>query len=222
MTILLGYFLTFLYIFLVMGLTALVSKWFHTDKEISRKMIHIEVSFSFFIIYYFLGNTWHACIPPFIFIILNYVSYKKGLFQVMERSGKEESPGTVYYALSMFLLAMISLMKENFLCSFGIGFFCMALGDGIAPIIGKRISSHRFSNGKTIVGSICMCLISMFVAIFFCYFYSYPIYISFVCMIGIASMILEWLGTKGLDNLLVPIGVSFISYGGMLMYGIIV
>lgn len=222
MAILLGYLFTFLYIFLVMGLTTLISSWLHFEKEVSRKMIHIGVSFSFFIIYYFFGNTWHACIPPFIFIILNYVSYKKGLFQVMERSGKEETPGTVYYALSMFLLAMISLMKENFLCSFGIGFFCMALGDGIAPIIGKKIPSHRFFNGKTVAGSLCMCLISMFVAIFFCYFYSYPIYISLVCMIGIASMILEFIGTKGLDNLLVPMGVSFISYGGMLLYGIII
>ena len=222
MTILLGYSLTFLYIFLVMGLTALGSKCFHIDKEISRKMIHVGVSFSFFIIYYFFGNTWRACIPPFIFIILNYISYKKGLFQVMERSGKEETPGTVYYALSMFLLAVISLMKENFLCAFGIGFFCMSLGDGIAPIIGKKISSYRFSNGKTIAGSSCMFIVSTLVAIFFFFFHGYPIYISLVCLIGIASMILEWLGTKGLDNLLVPIGVSFISYGGMLMYGIIV
>ena len=118
-----GYIFTYLYIFLLIGLTSLIKN----KGELSRKIIHIGVTFYYVIAYKYFGNTIHIIVPPITFIIINYISYKKTLFKSMER---EKSPGTIYYAISVFILALITYFKSEFYPYFGIGLFIMGLGDG--------------------------------------------------------------------------------------------
>ena len=80
-------------------------------KEASRKFIHIMLSNWWIIAMIFFKDAIVASILPALFIVINYLSYKKGIISVMERDEGEEnkeSMGTVYYAVSLFILTLIT------------------------------------------------------------------------------------------------------------------
>ena len=76
--------------------------------------------------------------PEATFVIINYLSYKKDIIKVMERD-VQDGLGTVYYALSLLILAVVSfgVYKQP---SLGlIPNLIMAYGDGLAAVFGKLI-----------------------------------------------------------------------------------
>ena len=106
----LGYILTFGWVFLVLGLTLLLKKKTGADDEVSRKIVHVLVAFAYLPMYFCFGMTWHLLVPPAVFIVLNAVSYRRGLFAAMERTDEsKKSLGTVYYAVSMTVMVALCL-----------------------------------------------------------------------------------------------------------------
>ena len=77
-----GYIYTYLYIFLVLGVASLLYK--KGNGGITRKIIHIGVSFYYVFFYKYFGTSIHIIIVPITFIILNYISYKKNILKSME------------------------------------------------------------------------------------------------------------------------------------------
>ena len=202
-----GYIFTYLYIFILLGISSLINKY--VSGTISRKLIHIGVSFCYFIFYKYFGSTYHILIPPFTFIILNYISYKKDLFKGMEEN---KSLGTVYYAVSVFIMGLITYLKNDYYYSFGISWFIMAFGDGLAPIISKYIKSKKIYKDKTIVGTFTVFLVSIIVMLIFNGIFNLNYSMIEIGIVGIISSILELIGIKGLDNLYLPLGVSIVVY----------
>ena len=96
------------YVFIAIIIVA--AKFFEkAGKEASRKFIHIMLSNWWFLAMYFFDNVIWASIVPLSFVIINYISYKKDLIKVMERDAKEKDGlGTVYYALSLFLISIFT------------------------------------------------------------------------------------------------------------------
>ena len=91
---------------------------------------------------YFFDNVYFAAFVPATFVIINYLSIKKDLIKVMERDEEnKDGYGTVYYAISLFILAIVTFgIIHN--PSIGlIGILVMSLGDGFAAIIGKNVKS---------------------------------------------------------------------------------
>jgi len=196
------------YVFI--AIVILSAKFFEkAGKEATRKYIHIMLSNWWFIAMYFFDNVIWASIGPVSFIIINYISYKKNLISVMERDSKEEDGlGTVYYAISLFLIAIYTFgvinRPEIGLCAVLI----MGYGDGLAGIIGRSIKSYTYKIGngeKTIAGSSTMLFISfLIVAIFLCYSNS-TYWIAKAIIIGLFATIVEAVSWKGTDNLTVPV-----------------
>lgn len=91
----------------------------------------------------------------------------------------------------------------------------MALGDGLAAVIGKNIKSKEYKIGnttKTLLGSLTMFLISFIIfAIFLCY-YNVNLWIVKSIVTAIAITILEAISIKGTDNITVPLASSLIVY----------
>lgn len=84
----------------------IVAKLFEKiGKEASRKFIHIALCNWWFIAMYFFTNAVWASIVPLSFVIINYISYKKNIISVMERDN-QDGLGTVYYAISLFVLQL--------------------------------------------------------------------------------------------------------------------
>ena len=80
-------------------------------KEASRKFIHIMLSNWWIIAIVFFDNMWFAALLPAVFVVINYVSFKTDLIKVMERDEgdvNKDSLGTVYYAISLLVLALVT------------------------------------------------------------------------------------------------------------------
>lgn len=201
---LLGIIVSFIYIAIII----IAAKFFENiGKEASRKFIHIMLANWWLIAMYFFTNAFWACIGPICFVIINYISYKKNLISVMERE-KQDGLGTVYYALSLFLMAIYTFgiikRPEVGLCASLI----MGYGDGLASIVGQSIESYEYKIGntkKTIAGSATMFVISLILLGVFLFSAGSAFWVLKAIIIAGILTIVEAGAIKGTDNLAVPL-----------------
>ena len=206
----LGIIVSYLYI----GLVIISAKVFEKrGKEASRKFIHIMLGNWWIIAMYFFSNVWTAMIGPISFVIINYLSYKKNIIKVMERD-EQDGLGTVYYALALLILVIISfgILKQP---SLGlVPTLVMAYGDGLAAIIGKKIKSRKYKLGdtkKSFAGSLTMFVVS---TLLIGAYMSFNLGTAFLIgthwpvvagLAGFAITALEAISGKGWDNITVPL-----------------
>ena len=170
MKILMGYFFTYFYLFLVLIIINLLKTKFNLKEETARKLIHIWVGFSWFIMVYFFKTSIHLIIPPLSFIFINYILLKKDLIKSLSKKANP-SYGTIYYALSFTILAFITYLKPSFLPFYGIGVLTMCLGDGLAPFIGVKLNLEIGNTKKTYSGSLGIFVIAILISIVFNSYY---------------------------------------------------
>ena len=200
--------------YLYIGLVILGAKAFEKrGKEASRKFIHIMLGNWWIIAMYFFTNVWTAMVGPISFVIINYLSYKKNLIKVMERD-EQDGLGTVYYALALLILVIISfgIFKQP---SLGlVPTLVMAYGDGLAAVIGKKIKSKKYKLGdskKSFAGSLTMFVIStLLIGAYFAFTYTTAFWRAahwpvVACLAGFAVTALEAVSGKGWDNITVPV-----------------
>ena len=204
-----GIVVSYVFIIVVILLAKIVEK---KGKEASRKFIHIILSNWWFIAMYFFDHVIWASIVPLSFVLINYVSYQKDWIKVMEREEKQKNLGTVYYAISLFILCIISfgILKDPRIGLVGI--LVMGYGDGLAALIGQTIQSKEYKIGKntkkTIAGSITMfCVTAILISFFLIHT---PFWYLKVVIASLAITLLEAVSIKGTDNLTVPIMTSLI------------
>lgn len=187
-------------------------------KEASRKFIHIMLSNWWIIAIVFFQSPWIAALMPAIFVVINYASYKMNLIKVMEREDgdeNKESLGTVYYAISLFVLALITFgpLKNPLVGLCGIA--VMGYGDGLAAVIGQSVKSPEYriaGNKKTIAGSSTMFFVTLLIIAGFLQ-YSMSEYVAIKSILIAALMtIVEAVSIKGTDNLTVPLLTSLMAF----------
>ncbi len=199
-----GIIVAYVYVFAIILSAKLIEK---KGAEVSRKYIHIMLANIWIIIMIFFDNVYLLSIVPFSFVILNYISYKKNLIKVMERdTNSKDGFGTVYYALSILIICIISygILKKPIIGLPGI--FIMGYGDGFAALIGKSVKSKSYKVGdssKTLAGSATMLIISFI--IFAIFFYGINLWWIKALIASILITIIEAISIKGLDNITVPI-----------------
>lgn len=207
-----GIIVSIIYIVLIMLSAKLVEKW---GKEASRKYIHIMLSNWWFIAMYFFKDAIWASILPLLFVAINYLSYKKDLIKVMERNRKEQDGlGTVYYAMSLLILAIMTFgVLQNPMIGLA-GILVMGYGDGFAAVIGKAVKSKEYKIGKhttkTVVGSATMLIITF--GIIGIFLRGIPFWYIKALIASIVITIVEAVSIKGTDNLSVPLITSTIVY----------
>lgn len=212
--IVLGYVLTFGWVFAVLALTRLIKSRTGSSDELSRKIIHIAVAFAWIPMYLCFGCTRHLVVAPAVFIVLNAVSYHMNLFSAMERSDEsKKSLGTVYYALSMTVMSVWCVLWGQGLPAYGCGLFCMALGDGLAPWFGSlRRGNKRLFASRTLYGSLCIFFVSLAVLAAFSAIFALHLSFGQILLTAAAAVALELVGVKGLDNLTLPLGVFLLVF----------
>jgi len=206
----LGIIISYIYI----GLVIVGAKIFEKiGKEASRKFIHIMLGNWWIIAMYFFTNVWSAIFVPITFVIINYLSYKNNLIKVMERD-EQDGLGTVYYAVALLVLAIISfgIFKKPVLGL--VPTLVMAYGDGFAAVIGKKIKSKKYKLGETkksFAGSLTMFVISSFlIGAYFAFTYGTAFWLNahwpvVSILAGFAITALEAVSGKGWDNITVPV-----------------
>ncbi len=215
---LIGIFLSFLFIFGLNGIATIGQRQALLSKEGTKKLVHIGVSHWWLIaMVFFDGAVWAAVIPA-CFVLLNYLSYRKHLFSAMERDSGKGNLGTVYYPMSLLILALVSFgpLEPHF---GALGIFIMGYGDGLAAVVDERFGRIRFSvgkNTKTLEGTATMLVVSLLISAgFFALFDRSGILAKSLSMALIATA-LEGFSPGGLDHLTVPLGVSLAYY--LLLY----
>ena len=206
MTNICGIILSYVYIALIIVGAKLFEK---AGKVASRKFIHIMLGNWWIIAMFFFDNVIYASFVPATFVIINYISYKKQIISVMERENNEkEGLGTVYYALSLLVLSIISFGILNKPEIGLVPCLVMAYGDGLAAIIGKAVKSKKYEIGnsqKTIAGSLTMFIVTVLAVFIYLTYMQNPAAAFYAIIIGILITIVEAISIKGLDNLTVPI-----------------
>lgn len=212
MNILLGYLLTYIYVFLILILLGILKSKKRIKEQTSRKLVHILMGFTWLIMVYIFKNSIHMIILPITMVIFNFLSYKFNIMQSMEQE-KKDSKGTIYYAISFVVLACLTYYDNNFLPFYGIGIFTMALGDGFAPLIGRKFNKLKIKNtNKTYAGSFTVMIFTVIIIIIFKSIYQLNLNFIEILLLGLISIPLELLNKKGSDNLTLPLGISLCCY----------
>lgn len=203
--------ISILFVFMMIGISSFLYRKKWVNLETSRKIIHIGVSNWWLFMFFAFDALIPAMIPPVLFIVLNYVSYKKNIFTSMERK-EDHSLGTIYFPISLLMMVIFSYILSNPLIA-GSGIFVLGYGDGLAAIFGKNFGKHKIYKNKTILGTSVMLITSFVMILFLASFIlstQNVLVISFI--VASVATLVELFSPKGLDNLTIPIMTSVLLY----------
>ena len=210
--ILKGYIFSIIYVFLCVA-GALILHKLGVSKKYTRKFVHILVGFEWVILNHFFGPSVHFTLVCILFTFLLAVDYKMKLVPAMSSDG-DNAPGTVYYAVAMTFLSVVSLFDARMMLPFGIAVFCTSFGDGLAGVLGQAVKKHnpKIYASKSVIGTLANFLVCFFVPFAFGYFYDYPIELWHCLIIAIFAAEIELFVSKGLDNIVLTISIAILSF----------
>ncbi|HBT19134.1 MAG TPA: DUF92 domain-containing protein [Clostridiaceae bacterium] len=206
------------YTLLVIGIATLVAKFSEGATETSRKVVHILVGHWVFLTPLFT-ELWAVVLVPFTFILINSLSLKYTLIKAMERD--DDSLGTVYYAVSLFVLSGLGFLLGYRALPY-IGILTMAYGDGFAAITGKAFGKRKpfpFAKEKTLVGTLTVAFFAFFITALCLYAFqgdfsrafSLPLVLFIAILTAFFSAFMELIGKRGCDNLTLPMGAGLFA-----------
>lgn len=201
----LGIVVSFIYVFGVIFLAKFLERF---GKEASRKAVHILVCNWWLLAMFFFDSPLWAAVVPACFVVLNYLSYRFQLFSSMERGAGKGDLGTVYYAISLLLLALITFGPLNNPVVGGVGILIMGYGDGLAAVVGTRWPKRPyqiFGSEKTLSGSLTMLGASFLVTLILLAATGQSQVLIPAITLAVLATVLEAATPLGLDNLTVPL-----------------
>ena len=212
-----GYIVFVLYTVGIMALGVLLEKHARIDGTLARKLTHIVSAFIWVICYIFFGYSLHWVILNGISTVaLALVIFNKR-FTAFGRDDAKSSVGLFYFGLSTFAVAVLCyiLGPELYLYT-GIAYYCLALGDGFAPIAARLCGRHNVTllPGKTLVGTLTVYLVSFLATLIFSSVFNMGLSVVFILSIAALTCIAELYGFLGLDNIF----IEFSVFGYLLLY----
>lgn len=209
-----GIVVSILFVVVVIVLSKIFERF---GKEASRKFIHIVLANWWIIAMIFFDNMWAAAAVPALFVIVNYLSHKNNLIKVMERGTeeKEDTLGTVFFALSLFVLALVTFGPLNNPVIGLCGFFVMCYGDGLAAVLGKAIKSKQYKIGedtKSVAGSLTMFIVTLIIMLATLFYFNAELWSLKAIVIALIMTVIEAVSIKGTDNISVPLLTSLLTF----------
>ena len=208
-----GYLFSVLYALMCLALAFVLYK-VGVSKKITRKVVHILVGFEWVLLYVFMGPTVHFLAVCLLFLFILTVAYHRNLMPMIS-SDSDNAPGTVYYAVAMSVMAVITLFLPDMILPFGIGVFCTSLGDGLAGLIGQSVTAawnKRIYGNKTLIGAMVNIIACFGVALFFSLYFNMGLTCWHCLAIATLALELELFTGRGLDNITITLGTSFLAY----------
>jgi len=226
-----AFFIAFFAVLMAVQINAAIEKSGKLSTIVTRKVIHMVVApigmLSWMLFSGGVFSRWVAFLVPLMFILL-FVAIGTGkmvnedFVKSMSRTGdpKELLGGTLYYVVLFgiatilwFYVPVTGIAGATPLVA--VMFGCLAGGDGLADIIGRKYGGERkFGIGgaeKTLAGSFGMFIGSFLFSFILTFIYSleigfdiFALIIPFL-IISLVATIVEAITPKGLDNWTVPI-----------------
>ena len=175
------------------------------QQELSRKIVHIGSGFV-------LPLAWFVQIPTVVAVtvaatatLIAFINHRWRLIPAVEDVDRT-SYGTVAYGLSITLLLIWFWPDQP--DAVVVGVLVMALGDGLAGLIGRQIQSRNWSiagQTKSLLGTSVMAGVSFLILVIMAACMGLSPQLWVFTLITIIAVLLEQFSMMGLDNLSVPI-----------------
>jgi len=134
--------LSFAWIAFVILVGEAIRRGFRLPPDVLRKIVHVGVAAWALPTALLFESPWWAALTPAVFIVLNAISYRFRLMDVIEDEGRG-SPGTIYFPFS-FALLIVALWPVGGRAAMVAGLFAMGFGDAAASVFGRRLGRHRY------------------------------------------------------------------------------
>lgn len=182
-------------------------------KPYTRKVVHILVGFEWVILYHFFGAGVHFLIVCLLFLALLVVAYLFKLMPMISSDG-DNSPGTVYYAVAMTVVAIIGCFLPDVMLPFGVGIFATSIGDGMAGLIGQLLAKHnkKIYFDKTVLGFIACFTFTYVSCAVMTFVFEMKLGVIEWCIISFVASMLELITEHGLDNITITWGITALTY----------
>ncbi len=197
------------WIFAILLASYLTKKYLPSKKEFTRKIVHIGIGPIILFAWWFELPKLIASTTAAVILFGLIINYRLRLFAAIEDI-QRKSFGTIAYGLSITTLLILFWPDNAAAVSFGV--LSMALGDGFAGLIGQEVRSPNWlilEQKKSVAGTISMGVIVSLISISLLSLIDVPIIPIKIIMLAILSIVLEQISPWGIDNLTVPIGLTF-------------
>jgi len=213
--IIIGYAVFTFYTLGIMCFGILLEKRTKIDKLICRKITHIVSALIWIICYYFFGFSIHWIILNAVGAILLGLTTLSPKFKAFGRDDSDKSAGMFYFALSTLIVAVICfIVGEELYLYTGIAYYCLALGDGFAPIVAKLCKRNpQITQGKTLFGTLSVFVVSFLSTLIFSSVFKMNLDFPFILSVAALTCVVEFYGYKGTDNLF----IEFIVFGYLVL-----
>jgi len=199
--------LLILWFALVLALAVLVRRRWPQQREASRKLVHIGAG-GLVPLAAALGIPLAQALPTALAMtVLTAINHRLRLIPAVEDVGRR-SLGTVAYGASISLLLLLYWRQRPDLVVAGV--LVMALGDGMAGLIGPLLPSPRWQvwgQTKSLLGTLTMAVLAVLVLRLSLPDLAWPPLLATAA----AATALEQISWGGLDNLTVPLGSAWLA-----------
>ena len=212
-----GYLIFLLYTCAIMGMGVLLEKTSELDSVLCRKITHVLSAGLWVICYVFFGFSLHWLILNLLStVVLAFTTFSKKV-RFFEKDDSKNSIGLFYFSLSTSIVALVCyFMGEEFYLYTGVAYFCLTLGDGLAPIVAKVLEKHNLSliPGKSLFGCLTVFIVSVLSTCVFSLVFDMHLPVMMILSVAGLTCVAEFYGVKGLDNIM----IEFSVFGYMLLY----
>ena len=208
MAVQIGIIIIALWIITILIIAFLCKRYFPKQEELSRKIIHIGTGPVILLATLFEIPKNIAFFSSFFITIALGINYQYRLLPAIEDI-ERKSFGTIAYGISITLLLLI--FWPSYSSSISIGVLSMAFGDGLAGLIGRSITSPKWSilgQTKSIAGTFTMGSVVAISTEAISSLNSLEIQPLEIIVISLIATVLEQISPWGIDNITVPIGVT--------------
>ena len=214
--IIIGYVVFTLYTVGIMAAGMLVEKKTNLDKTVCRKLTHIISAFIWVICWYFFGCSIHWVILNGLGAVALYFMTFGHLIKTYERDDTDKSYGLFYFGLATFIVATVCyIVGEELYLYTGITYYCLALGDGFAPVVVRLFKKNvKITETRSLIGSLTVFIVSFLSTLVFSTVFGMNLPILFILSVAALTCIVEFYGLKGLDNLF----IEFFVFGYLVLY----
>ena len=220
----LGVLVSYVFVFGFIWFATLLLKRGWLQPTTTRKVIHIGVAHWWLIAMAMLDDPWVASIGPASFIIINAIAMRKQLLPAMDQGADRRNAGTVYFPMALLVLVNVCWRGLVPIWVGGVAVLVLGWGDGLAALIGERLSSpsfRSFGGRKSLAGTAAMFVASFIVTLIFTLMFNQARQgigpgLGVAAVIAATATAVEVLTPLGIDNLTVPAAV-FALYAGVFL-----
>ena len=138
---LIGLFIAYAYVFIVIGLAEGLRRWRGYSNNFTRKFIHIGVGMLSWLVPFLFTSPWPFVGACLTFAVLNIFDWRYGFFSSMASSNRTNL-GTVYFPLAAAVVALVFWDHPPLLVA---ALMPLTWGDGLASVVGQKYGTRIYT-----------------------------------------------------------------------------